>query len=182
MFLLILILLLIVFFLAWQYFKLLGRVETRAREMFNEWRSSELEKQANERANILFEKWKQDEEKRIREDAIKRSEAAIRGKVTEHLAPFFPDFRYNPKDVRFIGTPVDLVVFDGLSEGELRKIVFIEVKSGEKAELTERERMVKKCVENRNVTFELIHYQADINLGRIRQLCQETKLQTNPLP
>jgi predicted Holliday junction resolvase-like endonuclease len=34
--------------------------------------------------------------------------------------------------VRFIGTPLDLVVFDGLSEGELRKTAFIEVKSGEK--------------------------------------------------
>jgi len=48
--------------------------------MFNEWRSSELEKQANERAKILFEKWKRDEEKRIREDAIKRSEAALKAR------------------------------------------------------------------------------------------------------
>jgi len=63
-----------------QYHELLGKIETRAREMFNEWRSSELEKQANERAKILFEKWKRDEEKRIREDAIKRSEAALKAR------------------------------------------------------------------------------------------------------
>jgi len=48
--------------------------------MFNEWRSSELEKQANKQAKILFEKWKRDEEKRIREDAIKRSEAALKAR------------------------------------------------------------------------------------------------------
>lgn len=72
-----------------QHFKLLGGVETRARKMFSEWRSSsEPEKQANERANVLFEKWKQGEEKKIREDAIRRGEAAIKGKVTEYLAPF----------------------------------------------------------------------------------------------
>ena len=61
-------------------YELLGKIETCAREMFNEWRSSELEKQANERAKILFEKWKRDEEKRIREDAIKRSEAALKAR------------------------------------------------------------------------------------------------------
>ena len=26
--------------------------------------------------------------------------------MTEHLVPFFPGFKYNPKDVRFVGTPI----------------------------------------------------------------------------
>jgi predicted Holliday junction resolvase-like endonuclease len=40
---------------------------------------------------------------------------------------------------------VDLVVFDGLAEGRVRRIVFVEVKTGG-AGLTGRERMVREAV------------------------------------
>jgi predicted Holliday junction resolvase-like endonuclease len=97
------------------------------------------------------------EKQQIREDAIKQSEVVIRAKVTEHLMPYFPDFRYNPKDVRFIGSPIDLIVFDGLAEGELKRVAFIEVKTGKDPDLSVREKHVKKCIDNRAVTFEIIH-------------------------
>ena len=155
--LIIVLLLVAIVYLAWRYSKLLGNIETRARELFEKWKVAELETRANEQAKIMFEKWKQEEEKKIREDAVKRSEAVIKGKVTEHLTPFLPDFRYNPKDARFIGSPVDFVVFDGLSEGQLKKIVFVEVKTGKTATLSDRERTVRDCIENRNVAFEIIH-------------------------
>lgn len=100
--------------------------------------------------------WVRREERRIREDAIKKSEAVIRGKVTEHLMPYFPEFKYNPKDVRFIGTPVDLIVFDGLSEGDVKQIVFIEVKTGRESAASPRERLVRDCIGNRAVSYEMI--------------------------
>lgn len=53
----------------------------------------------------------------IRQDAVQRSQAITAGKVHEQLIPYLPAFPYNPKDVRFLGSPVDLVVFDGLAEG-----------------------------------------------------------------
>ncbi|MHC1635671.1 MAG: Holliday junction resolvase-like protein [Candidatus Methanospirareceae archaeon] len=140
-------------FLSWKYFELKGEIETRAREIFEKWKTRELKTQAE----LLFQDWKQKEEKRIREDAVKKSEAVIKGKVTEHLIPFFPNFKYNPKDARFIGTPVDLVVFDGLSEGRLRKVIFVEVKTGKAAGLSDRERLVRNCIEDKNVTYEIIH-------------------------
>lgn len=152
----VLLLLVALVYLFWQYAKLRGEVETRARGIFEKWRRTELETQANERAQLLFQNWMRDEEKRIREDAIKKSEAVIKGKVTEHLIPFFPTFNYNPKDARFIGSPVDLVIFDGLNEGDLRKVVFLEVKTGKTAGLSERERLVKQCIEKRNVVYETI--------------------------
>lgn len=155
---LILLLVLFLIYLFWKYSELKGEIENRARDIFEEWRSTELETQANEKAKLLFQDWAQQEEKGIREDAIKRSEAVIQGKVTEHLIPFFPDFKYNPKDARFMGTPVDLVVFDGLSEGEMRKVVFVEVKTGKTANLSSRERLVRNCVESKNVAYEIIHH------------------------
>jgi len=155
---LILLLVLFLIYLFWKYSELKGEIENRARDIFEKWRLTELETQANEKAKLLFQDWAQQEEKGIREDAIKRSEAVIQGKVTEHLIPFFPDFKYNPKDARFMGTPVDIVVFDGLSEGEMRKVVFVEVKTGKTANLSSRERLVRNCVENKNVAYEIIHH------------------------
>lgn len=78
--------------------------------------------------------------------------------MTEHLIPFFPDFKYNPKNVRFLGTPVDLVIFDGLSEGEVKNIVFVEVKTGKTANMSTRERQVRDCVQKKNVIWEIIHH------------------------
>lgn len=52
------------------------------------------------------------------------------GKVLEHIAPHLPGFPYSPSDARFVGNPVDYIVFDGLSEGTLRQVVLVEVKTG----------------------------------------------------
>ncbi|MEN4006880.1 MAG: Holliday junction resolvase-like protein [Methanobacteriaceae archaeon] len=148
----------ILIYLFWEYSELKSKIESRALDIFEKWRSAELETHANEKAELLFYDWMQKEERRIRKDAVKRSETVIRGKVTEHLIPFFPNFEYNPKDVRFIGTPVDLIIFDGLSEGKMENILFIEVKTGKTANLSKRETMVRNCVENKNVDYEIIHH------------------------
>lgn len=144
-------------YLAWRYLRLMGRVESRARELFEEWSHAEADK----KARVLFEEWRQREERRIRESAVRQSEAVIKGKVTEHLMPFFPGFKYNPKDARFIGTPVDLIVFDGLSESDVRRIVFLEVKTGKTGAISPRERLVKRCVEEGKVRYEVMHHRGE---------------------
>src|SRR5712664_888075 len=88
----------------------------------------------------------------IREDAVQRSLAVTAGKVHEQLVPYLPEFGFNPKDARFLGSPVDLVVFDGLSAGDVRRIVFLEVKTGGAA-LTARERQVRAVIEAREVAW-----------------------------
>lgn len=144
-------------YLLLKYIQLKGRVEFRAREMYEVWQAREMERQVSEKADNLFRTWKLDEEKKIRQDAIKKSEAITRGKVTEHLIPYFPDFKYNPKDARFLGTPVDFIVFDGLSEGEMNKVVFIEVKSGKNCTLSRREQLVKECIDRGRIGYEILH-------------------------
>ncbi len=137
------------------------QVEDRAKALFERWREEERESEAQARARNLFCAWREREEQMIREDAIERSQAVIRGKVTEHLVPFFPDFAYNPRDARFVGTPVDLIVFDGLSEGEVKNVVFVEVKSGRSAALSSRERRVRDCIREGAVTYEILHHRGE---------------------
>jgi predicted Holliday junction resolvase-like endonuclease len=81
----------------------------------------------------------------IRRHAVSQSRAVTRGQVFEQFAAYFPDFEFSPKDAQFIGKPVDFVVFDGLDEGELRRIVFVEIKTGD-ATLSVRERRIRDAI------------------------------------
>ena len=74
--------------LLWKYAELKGRIEQRARQIFEEWRDKELETTSTKKAEILFNVWKQRCEKEIRRDAIEKSKAVIAGKVTEHIIPY----------------------------------------------------------------------------------------------
>lgn len=99
--------------------------------------------------------WKAKYTRGIRQDSVSRSRATISGQVHEQLLPYLPDFPFDPKDVRFMGAPVDLIVFDGLNAGKLERIVFVEVKTGE-SQLTGRERQVRDMVLSRGVSWEEI--------------------------
>ncbi|MEK6859583.1 MAG: Holliday junction resolvase-like protein [Nanoarchaeota archaeon] len=89
----------------------------------------------------------------IRNDAVNRSRAVLGGQFSEQLAPYLPDFKYNPSDCRFIGKPVDFIVFNGLSNGELKDVTFLEIKSGD-SKLNSNQRDLKRVVESGNVNWE----------------------------
>lgn len=89
---------------------------------------------------------------RAREQSSKLSAATRLGLTVEHLAPFAPEFEFNPRDVRFFGDPIDLLLFDGLDEGLLRGIYFVEVKSGAKR-LNRRQQQVTAMVDGGQVHF-----------------------------
>ena len=108
---------------------------------------------------LYFIIWKLRYSAAIREDAVQRSLAVTAGKVHEQLVPYLPEFGFNPKDARFLGSPVDLVVFDGLAAGAVRRVVFLEVKTGA-APLTTRERQVRDVIDAREVVW------AELRLSR----------------
>ncbi|MBI2139645.1 hypothetical protein HYU14_01875 [Candidatus Woesearchaeota archaeon] len=90
---------------------------------------------------------------KLREEAIKQSRAVLSGQFSEQLAPFLPDFPYKPTEARFIGKPIDFIVFKGLDEKATEEIVFVEVKSG-KARTSPTEKKVKEAVEQKKVRWE----------------------------
>jgi predicted Holliday junction resolvase-like endonuclease len=101
---------------------------------------------------LYFLVWKLRYSASIRENAVQRSLAVTAGKVHEQLVPYLPEFGFNPKDARFLGSPVDLVIFDGLAAGDVRRVVFLEVKTGGAA-LNARERQVRDVIEAREVAW-----------------------------
>jgi predicted Holliday junction resolvase-like endonuclease len=100
---------------------------------------------------------------KARRESIDKSRSVVSGKVQEHLAPLFPAFlsQFNPKDARFLGTPLDFIVFDGLDEGEVRRVVFVEVKTG-KASLLSRERRCRDAIEAGRVEYQLLRLSPDV--------------------
>jgi predicted Holliday junction resolvase-like endonuclease len=160
--LVILILFISLIVLVYLYISTRNQIAGRAQELYDRWREvdiayirEEQNRLATADAKLRFDQWIRDEEKHIREDAILKSQAVTMGKVTEHFVPFLPEFEYNPQDARFIGSPIDFVVFDGLSEGDLRQITFVEVKSGG-ATLTRRERWVRNVIQEGKITWKQV--------------------------
>jgi predicted Holliday junction resolvase-like endonuclease len=84
--------------------------------------------------------------------ALEGQRTSIKGKVAENMAPLLPDFKeqfpgLNIADARFIGEPIDYIFFEGMSEGKINKILFLEVKSGKYPRLNEHEISLKKVVD-----------------------------------
>jgi predicted Holliday junction resolvase-like endonuclease len=110
-------------------------------------------------ASLYFVIWRLRYSAAIRENAVQRSLAVTAAKVHEQLVPYLPEFGFNPKDARFLGSPVDLVIFDGLAAGDVKRVVFLEVKTGG-APLTTRERQVRDVIDAREVVW------AELRLNR----------------
>lgn len=90
-----------------------------------------------------------------RKDAVQKSQSVILGHVNEKIAPLLPQFPYNYKDLVFLGKGVDYLVFDGLYEGRLKQIVFVEIKSG-KSQLNGNEKMIKNIIDHKLVSYHTI--------------------------
>ena len=73
----------------------------------------------------------------------------------ENVAPWMPGFPFEARDASFLGKPVDYVVFDGLDEGELREIVFVEVKTGQSG-MTKRGQQIRRAVRDGRVSHQLV--------------------------
>jgi len=51
----------------------------------------------------------------IWKDSVNGSRLTLNGRIAEQMAPVLPGFLFNPTDARFIGTPEDYIILDGLT-------------------------------------------------------------------
>ena len=107
----------------------------------------------DEYQNILtnFEKAK----KYATEHAKATAKGSNLGQNLEKVLPTMKDFSWKLPDTRFLGSPIDYVVFEGISEGDLESIGFIEVKSGT-GRLNPNQKSVKTAIEENRVSYKEI--------------------------
>ena len=99
--------------------------------------------------------------------SVNTSRAVLKGKMAEQLAPIMPEFRYLPSDAKFLGDPVDYVVFDGYTDfrdGEGRaediEVILMDIKSGG-ARLTKGQLAIAQAVQEGRVRFETLRIDFD---------------------
>lgn len=110
-------------------------------------------------ARVTFERWKQEELSKEIARALNAQRSIVKGQVSEKLFPLVTRRFGDVADFRFVGDPIDYVVFQGLSDkdsvnGKIH-IKFIEVKTGS-SKLNLSERLVKDAVENKRVSWDEI--------------------------
>ena len=86
-------------------------------------------------------------ESRLQELAFsKQSQSVKYGKLTEQFIPFTKESPFSPENFRFLGNPIDGIVF------EEDKIVFAEFKAAS-SQLSEKQKRIKELVEKKRVEW-----------------------------
>jgi len=76
----------------------------------------------------------------------KSSQAVKYGKLTEQFIPFIEQFPFNPEKFRFLGNPIDGLVFED------DEIVFCEFKTGSSS-LNQNQKRAKQLVKDKKVKW-----------------------------
>jgi predicted Holliday junction resolvase-like endonuclease len=89
-------------------------------------------------------------------EAVKRSHSITQGKVYEQLVPIMPYWKYeHPSDARFIGSPIDFIVFNGLHKRQPDSILMVEVKTGQ-GKPNSIQNAIRNIVNNKEVYWDTI--------------------------
>jgi predicted Holliday junction resolvase-like endonuclease len=81
----------------------------------------------------------------------KKSSETRLGQISEHIVPFLDACPYDPKNLHFLGNPIDYVCFD-FDQGS---ITFLEVKSGN-SKPSKRQKTVKNIIKAGRVFYDEI--------------------------
>lgn len=99
--------------------------------------------------------------------SLNTSRATIKGRVAEQFAPLLPDFKYLPSDAKFMGDPVDYVIFNGYTEwrdgnlpGSAIEVILMDVKSGN-ARLSKGQLAIADAIAAGRVRFETLRIATD---------------------
>ncbi|MBD1220774.1 endonuclease [Acinetobacter seifertii] len=94
--------------------------------------------------------------------SVNTSRAVLKGKMAEQFAPILPEFQYLPSDAKFLGDPVDYVIFDGYTDfrdgdgtAEDIQIILLDIKSGG-ARLTKGQQAIAQAIKEGKVRFETL--------------------------
>ena len=113
----------------------------------------EIQKQLKEELKEREEELKK-KRKLATEKAQITTKAVNIGKSLEKVLPTMKDFKWPIPDSKFLGDPIDLMVFNGLSENKVKSINFVEVKSG-KARLNQHQRSIRDAIEEQKVSYKV---------------------------
>ncbi|MBO9368968.1 MAG: endonuclease [Chloroflexi bacterium] len=144
--------LLVYWFLGWREKNLIQRYELRLRQMTEQYEA---------RLRQMEEKHRQEVEQ-ARRQSVEQSRHTIKGQISEQLVPLLPGFKFFPADARFIGHPIDYVVFHGYTDlrdgnggADQLEVVLVDIKRNT-ATLTKEQRAIMEAVRAGRVSFQVV--------------------------
>jgi predicted Holliday junction resolvase-like endonuclease len=85
--------------------------------------------------------------------AVQRSRSVLSGMFAEQLAPYLPNFPFSPTEAKFIGAPIDFLIFRGMDAHHIEEVIFVEMKSGS-TRLNHNEHSLKDAIDNKRVRWQ----------------------------
>lgn len=149
--------------------------------LWSEWRLRQQEKRLMKAQEERMQRLIQTYEERIRgmqeqhrrqveqarKESVEQSRRTIKGQLSEQLVPLLPGFEFLPSDARFIGHPIDYIVFHGYTDlnggrGDANRmeIFILDIKRG-RAGLTPAQMAIANAVEAGRVHFQVVRVQDD---------------------
>ena len=104
--------------------------------------------------------------KKERDTAVGQSRNVLKGKIGEQVSPLMPEFytKYEPSDARFMGSPIDFVIFKNMSKFDKKtkdeenpiEVVLVDIKIGKSAGLSPLQKSIREAIIEKRVSFDVI--------------------------
>jgi predicted Holliday junction resolvase-like endonuclease len=136
--------------------KIDDRVENIIRHRKNNHRNKYTKSQG-QLVDLMYKEWLSQNEFEIRRTAIIEMNPIMQELISNEIEIIKNNFAFNPKDIKFIGRFVDLIIFDGVADEESVNIYFVNiVKEDQNRPFLNKEK-VRNSVKNKLVFFHEIN-------------------------
>jgi len=102
----------------------------------------------------------EEERENIMEEARERGRAQVPELVRQSLSDEFAKLHYNPYDIKALLNPIDFVVFDGMTDEEMKNVVLL-TKSTTNSHLQAIHNDIARTVEDKNYDWKVVRVSTD---------------------
>jgi len=102
----------------------------------------------------------EEEKEKIKEEARERGRAQVPELVRQSLDEKFAKLHYNPYDIKALLHPIDFVVFDGMTDEEMKNVVLL-TKSTTNQYLQTIHSNIARTVEDKNYDWKVVRVSQD---------------------
>ena len=119
---------------------------------------NEIDSFEKNRSESFLKTWQTENEVNIRRQAIASQTREITNEIAKETKLLNESFSYNPRDIKFIGKYIDLIVFDGAADEEEVSIYFLEITKANNGSTSEYKNKVWAAINKRKFNWKEINF------------------------
>ncbi len=119
---------------------------------------NEIDSYEKNRSESFLKTWQTENEVNIRRQAIASQTREITNEIAKETKLLNESFSYNPRDIKFIGKYIDLIVFDGAADEEEVSIYFLEITKANNGSTSEYKDKVWAAINKRKFNWKEINF------------------------